>query len=72
MKIYIWNIDFMENWTPGLAVVIADSEEEAKKILWKKLEDAGHDMDTYKKQVYAGPDEIHELKKCAFYVPGGS
>jgi len=72
MKIYIWNKDFMENWTPGLAVVIADSEEEAMKILWQKLEDDGTDYDMIKKQVYAGPDEIHDLKKCAFYVSGGS
>ena len=72
MKIYIWNVDFMENQTPGLAVVIANNESEAKKILLKKMSENGMDYDRYVKQALSGPDEEHELKPSAFYIGGGS
>lgn len=72
LKIFVWDVDFMENWSPGLAVVIAENTEEAKNILLEKLEEKGMDYDKYKKQVFNGPDKIVELQKSAFYVSGGS
>jgi hypothetical protein len=72
MKIFVWNVDFMESWTPGLAVVIAENEKEAMRILWEKLEKDGSDYDRVKKQVFTGPDEVHDLKPSTFYTCGGS
>jgi hypothetical protein len=72
MKIFIWNKDFLTDWTSGMAVVIAETKEKARQRLWKKLKAKGFDYDIYKYQVYNGPDETHPLKSSAFWVCGGS
>lgn len=72
MKIFIWNKDFLTDYTSGIAFVIADNEKEARKILIEKYDNNIGISNTILNQINNGPDEIHELKPSAFYLWGGS
>ena len=64
MKLYIWT-GFCPDWSSGLAVAIADTEEEAKKLV---IDDLGYDLGDWGDW---GVLEVREITKFARAVPGG-
>lgn len=71
MYIYEWN-DFCPDWSPGLAIVIAEKLSHARDILWKKCCDDGLDYDYIYKEIYDKDPIQYNLQEKAFYVTGGS
>jgi len=66
LKLYVWT-EFKVDYTPGLAFAIADSEDEAKKMLEKKgVRVFGGNYSCW------GDLTVHPLtKKIAEFVYGG-
>jgi hypothetical protein len=62
LKIYIWE-DFEPDWTSGLAVAIAETEKEARKLV---EDEHGYEPSNW------GEMKVRPFSKCAFCVSGGS
>jgi hypothetical protein len=66
---YIWNEDFLADWTSGLGVAVAESVDEARALLLAKA------PDYWKRWVAEAlerePDQIQEIPS-ATYISGGS
>lgn len=61
LKVYVWK-EFNTDYYHGLAVAIANNEEEARNLVIEYHE--------YNPGIW-GPLEIHELKPQAYTVSGG-
>jgi hypothetical protein len=65
LKLYVWR-DFNRDWSSGLAVALASSLEEAKRLVRKEQDDAGCDFGE-------DPVEVYDIDKpIAFTVSGGA
>lgn len=63
LQLYVWT-DFCTDWTEGLAVAVATSEEEAKRMVETKM---GYKITSWGKLM------VHKLnEKIAYGVTGGS
>lgn len=70
MKAFIWSDDFMTDYTSGMAFAIAETVEEARKMLCKQLTNDGYPSgikDINKNE----PDMVLDLP-CSEYISGGS
>lgn len=61
LKLYVWS-DFQRDYTGGMAIAIAESEEEAMGLVTKKV---GGTVWGW------GNLEVLDISKCARYVNGG-
>jgi hypothetical protein len=61
MKLYIWNKDILRDWSSGIAFAIAESEEQARQMIYQAIgyEDENDDDGGISKPA----DEIHDLDK---------
>jgi hypothetical protein len=59
LKVYIW-AEFCPDYTDGLAIAIAESEEEARKLVMQ-----GSSAREW------GPVEVRDISKLAYSVEGG-
>lgn len=63
LKLYVWE-DVLNDYTSGMAVALAESKEEALRLLAKKVPDYGME------ELRARKPSVRRAK-CAFYVYGG-
>lgn len=61
LKLYIWT-DFQRDYTGGMAIAIAETEEEAIGLVTKEVGGVVWGW---------GELEVREISKCARYVNGG-
>lgn len=61
LKIYVWK-EFCTDYTPGLAVAIAETVQDAQKMIAKELSFEPHEW---------GPCEEHPVQPFAACVTGG-
>lgn len=61
LRLYVWS-KFAPDWTDGLAVAIAESEEQARSMVVGEIGYSPGDW---------GPVDVIEIKPAAFAVRGG-
>jgi hypothetical protein len=66
LKVFVWD-SFAMDYSPGLAVAIAETEEEAKALVLAEFTDPY----TVSEDIWGGPPNIYPLGKCAFQAFGG-
>ena len=73
LKLYVWDEDFLTDWTSGVAFVIADSLKEARQILRKKMGRtySGYSQQETESDIMQKP-KVLKLTKRALYYWGGS
>lgn len=72
LKLYVWP-NFAPDYSKGLAFAIAESEEEAKKLIYEQT-GIEHEEGSEFCPEYPiwGIMEVHPIEKLAFGIPGGA
>ena len=78
LKVYVWDEDFLTDWTSGCAIAIAPSLDEAKALLIKRAGDGhpaaesrGPSEEWMREQLESAHTE-HALAEFCYYMYGGS
>ena len=73
MKMYIWSQRFLEDWTSGLGVAVAENVDEARALLIAEAlrQDKGYCASAIAGDTVREPDSVLDLPAAAF-VYGGS
>ncbi len=71
MKLYVWNKDWKTDWSSGIAVVLANSVEEARQVLTASAHE--YSREDYARECAAEPDYVIDTENgpCVVADEGG-
>lgn len=64
LEVEQWTKDVLRDWASGMAMAIAETEEEARRLLQESLEGNAQDFD-------GPPDEVRDIDKPSAYHKWG-
>jgi len=87
MKLYVWTENILADYTSGMAVAVAETVDEARKVILKYAHDVywapnernnefwwdfrDREMKTLEKNLAASPDRIEDFPAAALIGGGG-
>lgn len=72
LKLFVWP-EFQPDYSKGLAFAIAESEEEAKNLIYEQTDiEYEEGSEFYPEYPIWGVMEVHPIEKIAFGIPGGA
>ncbi len=70
MKLYMWTKDVLRDWVSGMAFAVAETEEDARRLIQEEVSSGGYDLCL---DDFTGPpDEVRDLDKSSAYYKWGS